>query len=130
MIEDRHALREALVVVGGRQHGNAALSGSRRACRSAKGGAAGNSAGTRNGIRADWNVDLVPRHVGRHNMGPYGRRNVGILFGRSRSVADAKFAGSGGAIVGLYDNARQYQELVDALGRIRCTVLRPMIYPA
>jgi glucuronokinase len=49
----------------------------------------------------------------------------------ARSVgASAKFAGSGGAIVGLYHSARQYQELVDGLGEIRCAVLRPMIYPA
>jgi glucuronokinase len=46
-------------------------------------------------------------------------RNVG---------ASAKFAGSGGAIIGLYHSARQYQELVDALAAIRCNVLRPLIY--
>jgi glucuronokinase len=44
--------------------------------------------------------------------------------------ASAKFAGSGGAIVGLYHSARQYLELVDALGRVRCSVVRPMIFPA
>jgi glucuronokinase len=42
--------------------------------------------------------------------------------------ASAKFAGSGGAIVGLYHTARQYQEVVDAMGALRCTVLRPMIF--
>ena len=47
----------------------------------------------------------------------------------ARSVgASAKFAGSGGAICGLYHSGRQYQELVDALASIRCTVLRPMIF--
>jgi glucuronokinase len=47
----------------------------------------------------------------------------------ARSVgASAKFAGSGGAIVGLYHGARQYQELVDVLGAVRCSVLRPMIF--
>lgn len=47
----------------------------------------------------------------------------------ARSVgASAKFAGSGGAIVGLYHDGRQYQKLVDALADIRCTVLRPMIF--
>jgi glucuronokinase len=44
--------------------------------------------------------------------------------------ASAKFAGSGGAIVGLYHSARQYQELVDALAALRCTVLRPLIFEA
>jgi len=41
--------------------------------------------------------------------------------------ASAKFAGSGGAIVGLYKDARHYQQLVDDLGKLRCTVLRPLI---
>jgi glucuronokinase len=49
----------------------------------------------------------------------------------ARSVgASAKFAGSGGAILGLYHSGRQYQELVDALGKVRCTVLRPLIFEA
>jgi glucuronokinase len=49
----------------------------------------------------------------------------------ARSVGvSAKFAGSGGAILGLYRTGRQYQELVDALAAIRCTVLRPLIFPA
>jgi glucuronokinase len=49
----------------------------------------------------------------------------------ARSVgASAKFAGSGGAIVGLYHSGRQYQELLDALASVRCTVLRPLIYEA
>jgi glucuronokinase len=47
----------------------------------------------------------------------------------ARSVGgSANFCGSGGAIVGLYHSARQYQELVDALGKVRCTVLRPLIF--
>jgi glucuronokinase len=47
----------------------------------------------------------------------------------ARSVgASAKFAGSGGAIVGLYESGRQYQRLSDALAGIRCTVLRPIIF--
>jgi glucuronokinase len=49
----------------------------------------------------------------------------------ARSVgASAKFAGSGGAIVGLFHSGRQYQELVDALGKVRCTVLRPLVFEA
>ena len=48
--------------------------------------------------------------------------------GRAGVGASAKFAGSGGAIVGLYHSARQYLELVDALGEVRCSVVRPMIF--
>lgn len=47
----------------------------------------------------------------------------------ARSVgASAKFAGSGGTIIGLYHSARQYQDVVDALGNVRCTVLRPLLF--
>jgi glucuronokinase len=42
--------------------------------------------------------------------------------------ASAKFAGSGGAIVGLYRDGRHYQQLVDALAILRCSVLRPLIF--
>ncbi len=42
--------------------------------------------------------------------------------------ASAKFAGSGGAIIGLYRDGRHYQQLSDALASIRCTVIRPMIF--
>jgi glucuronokinase len=44
--------------------------------------------------------------------------------------ASAKFAGSGGAICGLYHGGRQYQKLVDALAQIRCSVVRPLIFEA
>jgi len=44
--------------------------------------------------------------------------------------ASAHFAGSGGAIIGLYPSSRRYQELVDALASICCTVLRPLIFQA
>jgi glucuronokinase len=44
--------------------------------------------------------------------------------------ASSKFCGSGGAICGLYRDGRQYQQLVDALGALRCTVIRPLIYDA
>lgn len=61
------------------------------------------------------------------NVAPENHRMVEI----ARSVgASAKFAGSGGAICGLYKDGRQYQQLVDALSKIRCTVFRPLIFEA
>jgi glucuronokinase len=42
--------------------------------------------------------------------------------------ASAKFAGSGGAICGIYHGQQQYTDLVAALGEIRCTVLKPRVY--
>lgn len=59
------------------------------------------------------------------NIAPENLRMVEV----ARSVgAPAKFAGSGGAIVGLYRDGRHYQQLADALATIRCTILRPLVY--
>ena len=44
------------------------------------------------------------------------------------TVASAKFTGSGGAICGLYKDGKQYQQLVDAMASIRCTVIWPIIF--
>jgi len=61
------------------------------------------------------------------NIAPENLRMVEVA---RKTGASAKFAGSGGAIVGLYRDGRQYQQLVDALSEIRCTVLRPLIFEA
>ena len=59
------------------------------------------------------------------NLAPENLRMVEV----ARSTgASAKFAGSGGAIVGLYKDGKQYQQLSDALAGIRCNVLRPLIF--
>ena len=58
------------------------------------------------------------------NIAPENHRMVEV----ARSVgASAKFAGSGGAIVGLYQDGRHYQRISDALAEIGCTVIRPMV---
>ena len=44
--------------------------------------------------------------------------------------ASAKFAGSGGAIVGTFEDDSQYAALVAALGEIGCRTLRPVIASA
>jgi glucuronokinase len=59
------------------------------------------------------------------NLAPENIRMVDV----ARSVgASAHFAGSGGAIVGLFKDGRHYRELVDALEGIGCTVLQPLIF--
>ncbi|MGE5608052.1 MAG: mevalonate kinase [Bacillota bacterium] len=59
------------------------------------------------------------------NIAPENLRMVEV----ARSTgASAKFAGSGGAILGLYKDGHHYQQLSDALAEIRCTVLRPLIF--
>jgi len=61
------------------------------------------------------------------NIAPENQRMVDV----ARSVgASAHFCGSGGAICGLYRDGRHYQQLVDALAEIRCTVIRPIIWDA
>jgi len=56
--------------------------------------------------------------------------NLRMVEAARAAGASAKFAGSGGAICGLYRDGRQYQQLVDALAEIQCTVLRPLIFEA
>jgi glucuronokinase len=41
--------------------------------------------------------------------------------------ASAKFAGSGGAIIGSYEDEAMFAQLQAALGRIRCVVLKPRV---
>ncbi|MEA2735447.1 MAG: glucuronokinase, partial [Humisphaera sp.] len=84
-------------------------------------------------VRGDWdelhnvtneNFDL------RKQIMPIAPENLRMVEVARSTGASAKFAGSGGAICGLYHSGRQYQELVDALAALRCTVLRPLIYEA
>ena len=47
---------------------------------------------------------------------------------RAREVgASAKFAGSGGAIVGVYRDQAMFEQLQDALGNLDCKVFRPNV---
>ncbi len=59
------------------------------------------------------------------NIAPENQRMIDVA---REAGASAKFAGSGGAIVGLYKDGRHYQQICDALAAIRCTVLRPIIF--
>lgn len=48
----------------------------------------------------------------------------------ARSVGcSSKFAGSGGAVCGIYHSEEQYQQLVQAMKSINCTVIKPVIFP-
>lgn len=51
------------------------------------------------------------------------------MIDTARSVgASAKFAGSGGAITGIYHGEDQFNQLVQAMGKINCTVIKPAIF--
>ena len=70
----------------------------------------------------NFNFDL------RRTIMPIAPENLRMVELARETGASAKFAGSGGAIVGLYKDGRQYQQLSDAMAGIRCTVLRPLIF--
>ena len=58
------------------------------------------------------------------NVSEENRRMVKV----ARSAgASAKFAGSGGAIVGTYDDEAQFKRLSDVLAGIGCRTLKPAI---
>jgi glucuronokinase len=44
-----------------------------------------------------------------------------------RVGASAKFAGSGGAIIGSYEDEAMYEQLQAELGSIRCVVMKPQV---
>jgi glucuronokinase len=56
--------------------------------------------------------------------------NLRMIEAARATGVSAKFAGSGGAICGLYQDGRQYQQLSDAMAALRCAVIRPMIFEA
>ena len=60
-------------------------------------------------------------------ISPENQRMIDVARGTG---ASAKFAGSGGAICGVYHSGKQYQDLVDALAALRCDVIRPVIHEA
>jgi len=64
----------------------------------------------------------------RRTIMPIVPENLRMVEAARSTGASAKFAGSGGAIVGLYRDGKQYQQLTDALAAIRCTIVRPLIF--
>ena len=64
----------------------------------------------------------------RRTIMPIAPENLRMVEVARSTGASAKFAGSGGTIVGLYRDGRQYQQLTDALAAIRCTIVRPLIF--
>ena len=56
--------------------------------------------------------------------------NARMVHAARETGASAKFAGSGGAIVGTYEDDAMYEALCDRLALIGCRVIRPVIAPA
>jgi glucuronokinase len=70
----------------------------------------------------DANFDL------RRSIMPISPENLRMIQTARATGASAKFAGSGGAICGLYRDDSHFQKLSEALAAIRCTVIRPLIF--
>ena len=64
------------------------------------------------------------------------RRSICQIAAKQQEMVDvargvgvsAKFAGSGGAIIGICQNEEKYRELYRELGKIQCRVLRPEVF--
>lgn len=54
-------------------------------------------------------------------------QNRNMVMTARKTGASAKFAGSGGAIVGTYEDGEQYAHLAKSLAEIGCTTLKPTI---
>ena len=70
----------------------------------------------------DANFDL------RRTIMPIAPENLRMILAARATGASAKFAGSGGAIVGLYRDGPHYQRLTEAMAALQCTVVRPIIF--
>ena len=82
-------------------------------------------------MSADWdalhkvtnaNFDL------RKTIMPIAKENQRMIDVARAAGASAKFAGSGGAITGVYHGEEQYKKLQAAMAEINCTVLKPKIW--
>jgi len=63
----------------------------------------------------------------RNRLFDVGEQNARMVTQARRAGASAKFAGSGGAIIGAYEDERMYRLLRKHLAEIECKVLRPCI---
>ena len=69
----------------------------------------------------DANFDL------RRSIQPISDRQLHLVQAARRTGATAKFAGSGGAIIGTYDDEAMYDRLERQLGAIDCRVFKPIV---
>ena len=58
-----------------------------------------------------------------------GRENLRMVEAAREAGATAKFAGSGGTIIGTFRDDDHYRRLVEALGRLQVRVFRPKMQP-
>jgi glucuronokinase len=78
------------------------------------------------------NSDRLPQLINanfdlRRQICQLPEKHVQMVETARQAGASAKFAGSGGAIIGTYPDDNSYQRLVRALSEIKCDVIRPTI---
>lgn len=64
----------------------------------------------------------------RKTIMPIAPENQLMIDTARNAGASAKFAGSGGAICGVYHGEEQFKQLTEAMGKINCTVIKPTIF--
>ena len=80
-------------------------------------------------------VEKIPALVNanfdlRNRVFKVSEANARMVYEARQTGASAKFAGSGGAIVGTYEDDAMYAALQDRLSLIGCTTIRPVIASA
>jgi glucuronokinase len=63
----------------------------------------------------------------RSTIYPISEENRKMIMTARRTGAAAKFAGSGGAVIGLYEDEQMYAALQRELGQLQCVVFKPDI---
>ena len=79
--------------------------------------------------RSDQLSQLVDRNFDlRQSICQLPEKHVAMIH-RAQRGASAKFAGSGGAIIGVYQDDQMFQALRATLGAMGCRVLKPKVTP-
>jgi glucuronokinase len=76
------------------------------------------------GSLIDANFDL------RHSICKIAPGQLKMVELAREAGASAKFAGSGGTIIGTYQDASGYERLKERLGSLGCRVIRPIYVPS
>lgn len=65
----------------------------------------------------------------RRQICPIGAGNIQMVEAARRVGASAKFTGSGGAIIGTYDDEEMFARLKHELAKLGIEVIKPILYP-
>ncbi|MFN4242635.1 MAG: mevalonate kinase [Tepidisphaerales bacterium] len=83
-------------------------------------------------LAGDWEKLAACSNAGfdlRRTIMDIAPENLRMVETARKVGASSAFAGSGGAVCGVYFSGPQYQELCDEMARIGCTTLRPLVFP-